>query len=90
VCSDVSEVRRRSLRSASINLFFIYTTRLAQTVATAAADLPLGIASSPLLPAINILLQWAATNPLALRHTPPPPPTPPHHCAGLPLPPPPL
>lgn len=50
-----------------MDLFFIYTSRLCQVVAAAAGVLPRGVADSPLLPAINILLQWIATNPASLR-----------------------
>lgn len=51
-----------------MDLFFVYTSRLCQVVACAAGVLSRGVADSPLLPAINLLLQWIATNPGSLRY----------------------
>ena len=50
-----------------MDLFFVYTSRLCQVVASAAGELSRGITDSPLLPAINVLLQWIATHPAFLK-----------------------
>ena len=66
-CSNSEVAKRTALTRSSMDLFFVYTSRLCQVVATAAGELSQGVADSPLLPAINILLQFIATHPESLR-----------------------
>lgn len=67
-CSPADAAKRADLRRASLDLIFVFTARLAKALTPVVAGMELGIASSPLLPSIHVLLQWLATHPEELRY----------------------
>ena len=73
-CSQAELAKKRLTRRAALDIIFVYTGRLAKAVSLAGIGFgQLGIASSPLLAAINVLLQWLATHPGDLRYGRPEP-----------------